>query len=233
MGAFLAERGFAPDAIVTSPKLRARQTAELVADAIGIAVAVDDRLGGPLDADDVNDIVERAGGTSVMLVGHDPDFSDLARTLTGTEYLPMKKGALARIDMALPLAPNGGVLRWLLPPELVVRPQLTYLLQAAIAGALAGYAIAIPVGAIAVLIIHTGLTQGLRVGLGRGSGCGDSGSDLRLDRRARRPVGQQRHRSVRESAAHRWRRDPVVFGIRGLWLLRSARETVEPSAVAA
>lgn len=119
LGTFLAERGFAPDSIVTSPKLRARQTAELVADAIGIAVAVDDRLGGPLEVDDVNDIVKRAGGTSIVLVGHDPDFSDLCALLTGTEYLPMKKGALARIDMALPLAPNGGVLRWLLPPELV------------------------------------------------------------------------------------------------------------------
>ena len=120
LGAFLAERGFAPDAIVTSPKLRARQTAQAVADAIGIAVAVDDRLGGPLDPDDIGDIVERAGGTSVVLVGHDPDFSDLAATLTGTEYLPMKKGALARIDMSLPVAPNGGFLRWLLPPELVM-----------------------------------------------------------------------------------------------------------------
>ena len=44
------------------------------------------------------------------------------------------------------------------------------MLQAAIAGALAGYAIAIPVGAIAVLIIHTGLTQGLRAGLAAGAG---------------------------------------------------------------
>lgn len=119
LGAFLAERGFAPDAIVTSPKLRARQTAELFADAIGIAVAVDERLGGPLDPDDIGAIAERAGGNSVVLVGHDPDFSDLAAALTGTEYLPMKKGALVRIDMSLPVQPNGGVLRWLLPPELI------------------------------------------------------------------------------------------------------------------
>jgi phosphohistidine phosphatase len=118
LGAFLAERGFAPDAIVTSPKLRAKQTAELVADAIGIAVTVDERLGGPLDPDDVGDIAERVGGTSVVLVGHDPDFSNLCALLTGSEYLPMKKGTLARIDMAVPVQPNGGVLRWLLPPEL-------------------------------------------------------------------------------------------------------------------
>ena len=47
------------------------------------------------------------------------------------------------------------------------------MLQALLAGAIAGHAIAIPVGAIAVLIIHTGLTDGLRHGLatvGRSSG---------------------------------------------------------------
>jgi len=43
-------------------------------------------------------------------------------------------------------------------------------LEAAIAGAIAGYAIAIPVGAIAVLIIHTGLSAGLRGGLAAGAG---------------------------------------------------------------
>jgi threonine/homoserine/homoserine lactone efflux protein len=42
--------------------------------------------------------------------------------------------------------------------------------QAALAGLVAGYAIAIPVGAIAVLIIHTALTQGLRAGLAAGAG---------------------------------------------------------------
>ncbi len=119
LGAFLAERGFAPDAIVTSPKLRARQTAELFADAIGIAVSIDERLGGPIDANDVGQIVEHVGGNSVVLVGHDPDFSELAGSLSGSEYLPMRKGSFVRIDMALPVQPGGGVLRWLLPPELV------------------------------------------------------------------------------------------------------------------
>lgn len=119
LGSFLAERGFAPDAIVTSPKLRALQTAQLVGDALGIAVSVDDRLAGPLEPDDVGDIAERVGGTSVVLVGHDPDFSDLCAALSGTEFLPMRKGTLARIDMALPVAPGGGILRWLVPPELI------------------------------------------------------------------------------------------------------------------
>jgi phosphohistidine phosphatase len=119
LGAFLADRGFAPDAIVTSPKLRARQTAELVADAIGIAVHVDDRLAGSLDPEMVGAITEHVGGTSIVLVGHDPDFSELLAALSGAEYLPMRKGTLARVDMGLPVQANGGVLRWLLPPELI------------------------------------------------------------------------------------------------------------------
>jgi len=119
LGAFLAERSFAPDAIVTSPKLRARQTAEIVADALGIAVSVDDRLAGGLDEEVVAALAEAVGGTSVMLVGHDPDFSDLAASLSGCEYLPLKKGALARIDMTLPIQAGGGILRWLLPPDVV------------------------------------------------------------------------------------------------------------------
>jgi threonine/homoserine/homoserine lactone efflux protein len=44
------------------------------------------------------------------------------------------------------------------------------MLEAALAGAIAGYAIAIPVGAIAVLIIHTALSNGLRQGLAAGAG---------------------------------------------------------------
>ena len=120
LGAFLAERAFAPDAIVTSPMLRAKQTAEIVADALGIAVSVDERLAAPVDEDVVGALVEGTGGTSIMLVGHDPDLSDLAASLTGSEYLPLKKGTLARIDMTLPIQAGGGVLRWLLPPDLVI-----------------------------------------------------------------------------------------------------------------
>src|SRR4026209_872534 len=44
------------------------------------------------------------------------------------------------------------------------------MLEAAVAGAIAGYAIAIPVGAIAVLIIHVGMTRGLCAGLAAAAG---------------------------------------------------------------
>lgn len=119
LGHFLAQRAILPDSIVCSPKLRAKQTAELVADALGTAVSVDERLAGPLDVDDIEAITDGAGGTSIMLVGHDPDFSDLAAALCGAAYMPLKKGAIARIDASLPLQHGSGILRWLVPPDLL------------------------------------------------------------------------------------------------------------------
>lgn len=119
LGTFMAERRFAPDALVTSPKLRALQTAELFGAPLSLPVVEDRRLAGPLDLDALASVVDAAGGRRVVLVGHDPDFSELAATLSGAAYLQLKKGALCRLDVALPLQPAGGILRWLLPPDLL------------------------------------------------------------------------------------------------------------------
>lgn len=119
LGRFLAEHGIVPDTIVSSPKLRARQTANLVADAIGVGVTSDDRLAAAFDLDALGALIDGVGGTSLMVVGHDPDLSELAALLSGTAYLPLRKGALARLDLSLPVGPGGAILRWLLPPELL------------------------------------------------------------------------------------------------------------------
>ena len=52
-----------------------------------------------------------------MLFGHDPDFSDLVDELCGAVNAPMRKGALARIEVDRPLEAGGGTLRWLIPPD--------------------------------------------------------------------------------------------------------------------
>jgi phosphohistidine phosphatase SixA len=119
LGSFLAARGVVFDSVVSSPKTRAMQTAELVAAAIGARVTADERLGDRLDLDALAGVIDDAGGSKLLLVGHDPDFSELCATLSGTAYLPLKKGALARLDVSLPVQPQGGILRWLLPPEVV------------------------------------------------------------------------------------------------------------------
>jgi phosphohistidine phosphatase len=120
LGKFLAEIRFEPDAILSSPKLRARQTAELLGEALGREVTIDERLGGGLDAVAIEAMLFDAGEPQrPVLVGHDPDFSELAAWIAGASHLPMKKGAFVRIDTVRPISRASGTIRWLIPPDLL------------------------------------------------------------------------------------------------------------------
>jgi phosphohistidine phosphatase len=120
LGAFLAAAGFQPDAIISSPKVRARETAEYLAAALGMKVRFDDRLAGSFEPATVDAILADAGDpVRPVLVGHDPEFSELLRRLTGAPGVSMKKGAFARIDVRGPVADEQGTLRWLVSPDLL------------------------------------------------------------------------------------------------------------------
>ena len=118
LGAFLARIGFEPDVILTSPKVRARETAEIVAAAIGKDVVLDERLGGSFDIAGIRGLLgDHDNPARPVLVGHDPDFSDLLAELCAADSLQMRKGAIARVDLPDGIAPGAGVLRWLIPPD--------------------------------------------------------------------------------------------------------------------
>lgn len=120
LGRFLAGTGFAPDAVITSPKVRAAQTADIVAGHLGVPVVTDPRLAGGLDLGDVEAILRDAGDPArPVLVGHDPDFTDLVEILTGSAAVTMKKGAIIRIDIERPIAAGVGSLAWLVTPDLL------------------------------------------------------------------------------------------------------------------
>jgi phosphohistidine phosphatase len=93
-GIALEKLGVDLDACLSSPKVRAADTAKLACEALGVEVELEPKLaGGPFDADEL-----AAGlGDHVMLVGHDPDFSMAVHTLTGAQ-VRMKKGGLAGVD---------------------------------------------------------------------------------------------------------------------------------------
>jgi phosphohistidine phosphatase len=119
LGRFLAAGGFRTDAMITSPLVRAAETAELVAAELVTPVLVDERLGSGCGPDELVAILAEAGDpVRPVLVGHDPDFSELASWLTGA-VVDMKKGSMARIDLDGPPGPGSGRLRWLLPPDLL------------------------------------------------------------------------------------------------------------------
>ena len=93
-GRALKALGVELDACLTSPKLRAADTAKLACEPLGVEAMHEPLLaGGPFDATAL-----AAGlGDEVLLVGHDPDFSTAVHDLTGAQ-VRMKKGGLAGIE---------------------------------------------------------------------------------------------------------------------------------------
>jgi phosphohistidine phosphatase len=92
-GHALKELGVKIDACLTSPKVRAADTAKLACDPLGVEYHLEPRLaGGPFDPEEL-----AAGLGEVLLVGHDPDFSMAVHTMTGAQ-VRMKKGGLAAVE---------------------------------------------------------------------------------------------------------------------------------------
>jgi phosphohistidine phosphatase len=81
------------DACLTSPKVRALETARLACEPFGIEPEITEALrGGDFDA-----LALAAGRGNVLLVGHEPDFSAEVARLTGAK-VKLRKGGLAIVD---------------------------------------------------------------------------------------------------------------------------------------
>jgi phosphohistidine phosphatase len=93
-GAALKALGVEIDACLTSPKVRAAETARIACESLGVEPELEPKLaGGPFDPEAL-----AAGlGDEVLLVGHDPDFSMAVHSLTGAQ-VRMKKGGLAGVE---------------------------------------------------------------------------------------------------------------------------------------
>jgi len=115
--------GVKPELILTSPYLRAVETADIAAEEFGYKskVLTTDALLPESEPDLVwEEIRVHRDATSVLLAGHEPLLSHLAAYLLGAPSLQvdMKKGALMRIDVEQFGPAPRGVLRWMLVPKL-------------------------------------------------------------------------------------------------------------------
>lgn len=120
LGVHLVAIAFQTDAIVSSPKLRARETAEIVAAALGVEVRLEERLAGGVGVEDLEQILKAAGNPDrPVLVGHDPDFSSLLVDLSGGGRLGLPKAGMACLQLSRPVEYGQATLRWLLTPEVV------------------------------------------------------------------------------------------------------------------
>ena len=98
VGEQLANAQPRPDAILHSPLVRARETADLIATPLRIQPDPDPRLAPGATADDVRGAI--AGrGEAVVVVGHQPDCGQVAAELTGGPEPPFPAGGMFVIDL--------------------------------------------------------------------------------------------------------------------------------------
>ena len=119
----LDELGVAIEHIITSPLVRAKQTADVFVQHLQTkpSLSISDALapaGSPAAV--VQDIVKQARKGRIALVGHEPNLGELAARLIGSRTpLGFKKGGICRIDFEV-LPPKGvGHLRWFVTPKML------------------------------------------------------------------------------------------------------------------
>jgi len=98
-GSALAALGLTFQLVVTSPRLRALDTARLACEALDSEPIVDDRLGDGFELGDALELALAAGADKrVLFVGHNPDLPQIVGELTGGR-VELKKGGVAGVRM--------------------------------------------------------------------------------------------------------------------------------------
>jgi phosphohistidine phosphatase len=120
----LSRLGVVFDIVLTSPLVRARQTAEIVAGGLAprpTLVNLDSLAPDAGYAALITDLEKHARKPRIALVGHEPDIGELAARLIGSRRsIEFKKGAICRIDID-EIPPNGpGQLRWFIAPKILL-----------------------------------------------------------------------------------------------------------------
>ncbi len=114
----LRQLNLRPQRIYSSPRLRSRQTADIIAAALDRPVTLADEVNFGFDLDDVRDLTRGMDSKAeVMFVGHNPDMSLLLHQMTGVN-VSMKKGGLARVDVYDGAAAQGELV-WLIAPKVL------------------------------------------------------------------------------------------------------------------
>jgi phosphohistidine phosphatase len=116
------------DVIVTSPLLRAKQTATIVAKALRLEarLVADERLGGGFGPGPLVDVLaDHRSAEAVLLVGHEPGMSRTVGHLVGGAEIDFKKGSLACVNLPNPASLQGDLV-WLVPAKVLALKELLH-----------------------------------------------------------------------------------------------------------
>jgi phosphohistidine phosphatase len=98
-GRALAALGVEFQVAFTSPKVRARETAAIACQELGLEPVDHEALSAGFDRDDALELVAAAGADKrLLVVGHEPDFSQVVHDLTGAR-IDLKKGGVAAVRL--------------------------------------------------------------------------------------------------------------------------------------
>ena len=111
---FLDRLKVKPDLIVTSPLPRASQTAKVAAEQLKVKLREDELLEPGFALSELRSVFKRHRSKVLMLVGHEPDFTNVISALTGAS-LKLSKAGVALLDID-PESEEGKLL-WLFPPK--------------------------------------------------------------------------------------------------------------------
>ena len=98
LGRQFADDGIRPDAVLSSPLLRARETAAEIAKAVGVEAEPDERLAPGADPDDVRAAASGRGET-VVVVGHQPDCGRAAAAFSGGPEPAFPPGGVFAVEI--------------------------------------------------------------------------------------------------------------------------------------
>jgi phosphohistidine phosphatase len=120
-GRALLEAGVKPRRLFSSPLARAHETAQIIAEELGVRVTVRKALAPGFDVAAVATLIAGLKPEDrVMFVGHEPDLSSIISRIIGGGEIIMKKGSVARVDVVM-REPLHGALIWLLPTKMLER----------------------------------------------------------------------------------------------------------------
>jgi phosphohistidine phosphatase len=110
-----------PQVILSSPLVRALQTAELLVAGLGSkhAPLIDDRLRPGAGWEELAQaMADHPAARRVLFVGHQPDLGSAVELLSGAESVRLRPGSLACLEFPGTPEPGQGELAWLLDPDL-------------------------------------------------------------------------------------------------------------------